>query len=375
MKCLGFFLPALASTVLLIACGGGGGTGPNASVLEAGGSALQPHAAQSPSLVVRTQARSASCLTHTCIYSSGGVVVNGSTIVPSLGVFRARANGNVAKVQTISGNKTDLNLPGVAVDARHNIYAAADSTVTVYAPGSNGNVRPLRTISGSKTGLDAHGIAVDARGKIYVVNSTSITEYAAGSNGNVKPSHVISGPRTGLDSPNGIAVDARNNIYVMNSPSSSGGTPAVTVYAAGAHGNVAPIQTIAGPSTKLIYPLGIAVDSTDAIYVTSCAAPSRCGIGTSEGALLVFAPGANGNVAPIRAIEGQNTGLAQAGFIALDASANIYVTQYYSNYNGSCIMAPGAIIVFVFAAGANGNTGPIQEFQSADCTPAGVAVR
>jgi hypothetical protein len=323
----------------------------------------------------RAAAFPASCVAHTCIYASGGIVVNGSTIVPSIGVFRARANGKVTQVEAISGSKTDLNLPGIAVDARREIYAGAGGTITVYAPGSNGNVRPVRSIGGPKTGLDAHGIAVDAKGTVYVANSTSVTVYAAGSNGDVKPLRTISGRRTGLNSPNGIAVDARKDIYVMNSPSSSGGTPAVTVYAAGSHGNVAPIQTIAGPSTTFVEPSGIAVDRSDAIYVTSCTATNGCGVGGIVGALLVFAPGANGDVAPIRTIAGPNTGLAQAGLIALDASANIYVTQYYSNYNGSCTMAFGEIVVLVFAAGANGDAGPIQEFQSADCTPAGIAVR
>lgn len=334
-----FFLPALVSAVLLGGCGGGSGTAPNASVLGAGGSALQPQATQPLSSVARTQVRSASCLTHRCIYASGGLSVNGN-FVPSLGVFRTRANGKVAQVQAISGNKTGLNLPGVAVDARRNVYAAGGGTVTVYAPGSNGNVAPSHTISGANTGLDhASGIAVDGRGKIYVVNSTSVTEYAAGSNGNVKPAHTISGSRTGVASPNGIAVDTRDDIYVMNATSS--GTSAVTVYAAGAHGNVTPIQTIAGPSTKLIGASGIAVDTADDIYVTSCAAPSECSLNNSEGAVLVFASGANGNVSPIRDIEGQSTGLGEPGSIAVDAGSNIYVTQSYNNGNGPCPNADG----------------------------------
>ncbi len=378
MRPLQSFLTAVLCVVLLNGCGGGSGTAPNAGMPGDVRGALQPQAAQPLSSIVRTQAHSASCLTRTCIYTSGGLIGTGSRSVPFLGVFRARKNGKVVHVQSISGNETDLSLPGVAVDAHRNIYATGSGyygtsgdTITVYAPGSNGNVAPSRTISGAKTGLDnASGIAVDARGKIYVVNSTSVTEYAAGSNGDVKPTHTISGPRTGLASPDGIAVDAKHNVYVMNSA-----TPAITVYAAGAHGNVAPIRTISGPSTDLIGPAGIAVDTADDIYVTSCSAPSKCGIGDAEGAVLVFASGANGNVAPIRAIEGPGTGLGRPGSIAVDVSANIYVTQYYSNYNGGCYMAHGSIFIFVFAAGANGNASAIEGFQSANCPPAGIAVR
>jgi hypothetical protein len=380
MKHLRFFLPTLASTVLLVACSGGSGSAPIGGLPVAGSGALELQAAQPLSSIARTQAHSTSCLTHRCIYASGGMIGSGSPIPPLLGVFRARKNRNVVRVQTITGDETNLNLPGVAVDARHNIYTVGagyfgtgGGTVTVYAPGSNGNVPPSRTISGAKTGLDnANGIAVDARGKIYVANSASVTEYAAGSNGNVKSSRTIGGPRTGLASPNGIAIDANNNIYVMNSP--YGATPAVTVYAAGAHGNVAPIQTISGSSTGLSDPSGIAVDAAKNIYVTICA--SGCNsINDSTGAVLVFASGSDGNVAPIRDIEGGATALGGPGSIAVDADANIYVTQYYNNGNGPCQAASGRIYVFVYSAGANGNATPIQHFQSADCPPAGIAVR
>ena len=46
-------------------------------------------------------------------------------------------------------------------------------------------------------------------------------------------------------------------------------TYSVTVYAALANGNVAPIRTIAGRSTQLSYPTGIAVDGSGHIYVAN----------------------------------------------------------------------------------------------------------
>jgi hypothetical protein len=380
MRSLESFLTPVLCGVLFSGCGGGSGTVPIADEPGARGAAHLPPASQPLSSPSRTRHRPSRCLTHTCIYTSGGLIGSGSIIPPLLGVFRAKANGKVTQVQAISGSDTNLNLPGVAVDGHRNIYAAGGGyygtggdTVTIYAPGSNGNVAPSRTISGAKTGLDnIGGIAVDASGKIYVVNATSVTEYAAGSNGNVKPSRTITGPRTGLYSPNGIALDAKHNIYVMNSP--YGAAAAITVYAASAHGNVAPIQTISGSSTGLSDPSGIAVDAAKNIYVTICA--SGCNsIHNSTGGVLVFAPGSNGDTAPIRTIEGASTGLQGPGSIALDAGAKIYVTQYYNNGNGPCLAAAGRIYVFVFPAAANGNAAPIEQFQSADCPPAGIAVR
>jgi len=109
-------------------------------------------------------------------------------------------------------------------------------------------------------------MALDSSNKIYVTNDGSIagdldsvTVYAAGANGNAAPIAVISGANTQLNLPQGIAIDSAGKIYVANNGSANGGTDAITVYAAGANGNAAPIQTIAGSLTGLNLPAGLAV--------------------------------------------------------------------------------------------------------------------
>ena len=88
-------------------------------------------------------------------------------------------------------------------------------------------------------------------------------------------------------------------LYVANISDSS-----VTVYAAGATGNAAPIQTISGNATTLVDPTGVAVDAAGNIYVADA-----YGGGTGHGAVDVFAAGANGNVAPTTTVRGAGTGL------------------------------------------------------------------
>jgi len=61
------------------------------------------------------------------------------------------------------------------------------------------------------------------------------------------------GDSTKLDQPRGVALDAAGRIFVVNSATISQ-QYRITVYAAGANGNVAPVATIAGNQTGLTAP-------------------------------------------------------------------------------------------------------------------------
>jgi hypothetical protein len=140
-----------------------------------------------------------------------------------------------------------LNLAGGPHDA---------GSVTIYAAGSGGNVAPVRTISGTantdQTGLtNASSLALDRRNNIYVTKDgggvavDAVTIYAAGSNGNVAPMATISGPLTQLKQPSGVAVDSIGNIYVANDVSADGKhLGSITVYPPGSNGNVAPAMRL-----------------------------------------------------------------------------------------------------------------------------------
>jgi DNA-binding beta-propeller fold protein YncE len=242
------------------------------------------------------------------------------------------------------------------------LYAAEGRSVVVYAANASGKAKPLADITGTKADLQASDVAADGKGNIYVSDGTdygasedTVTVYAKGATGNVAPIQTISGSKTGLDAPQGIALDPVNgDIYIANTNGKS-----VTVYASNANGNVAPAATISGSLTKLFAPWGIALDSDGNIYVAN-----------SGGAgITVFAAGANGNVAPLRLIKGTKTELDDAERLALDSSTNVYVTNY--------IISNGKDSVNAYAAGANGNVKPISKIAGANTkmkTPAGLAV-
>src|SRR2546422_654579 len=104
------------------------------------------------------------------------------------------------------------------------------------------------------------------------------------------------------------------------------GTAGVTAAAGGAFarasGNALPMAVITGDQTGLCDPFAIALDAAGKLYVANHCANS----------ITVYAPGANGNVAPDHAIVGDqivgdHTGLSSPSGLALGASGSIYVAN------------------------------------------------
>jgi DNA-binding beta-propeller fold protein YncE len=142
---------------------------------------------------------------------------------------------------------------------------------------------------------------------------------------------VIAGAATGLDWPQGLAVDSAGYLYVANGYGNS-----VTVYAPGASGNVTPVRTLSGTSTTFDLPYGLALDAQGRLAVASMHTDS----------VAVFAAGADGNVTPVRRISGPATLMDQPSGLAYDRMQNLYVTNY------------GAHSVTVYGPGATGNAAP-----------------
>jgi sugar lactone lactonase YvrE len=203
-------------------------------------------------------------------------------------------------------------------------------TITIYAAGSNGDTAPIAIIGGSNTGLiSPQGIAVDSSGKIYVADSGALSVFVypslstSGSGPlNEAPVATIRGSSTDLEFPVGIALDSSGNIYVADP-----GAVSVFVYSAGSHGNAAPTAIIGGGSTGLNSPEGIAVDSTPGNIYVSDASGSVFVYPPLLGSGWVSGPPAMYSVAPTATISGGNTGLATPEGIALDSSDSIYVAN------------------------------------------------
>lgn len=269
-------------------------------------------------------------------------------------------DNDIAPIARVRGSNTGLNGPdGIATDVFGNIYVAnaTANSVTIYSSSAIGNAVPMATISGALTTLNNPGsIAVDENGVIYVANGAgsgtpSILEFAPVNNvtpnGNIAPTTVISGSNTALANNNALAVDASSDLYVAPtiSPQLSANPPQILIFAPGASGNVAPSKTIGGSSTAIFEPEAIALDATGNIYVGDQMAAS----------VATYPAGSQGNIAPSALIGSVNSKLVGVSGISTDTGGDIFV----SGLNGT---------LSEFAAGSQGDVAPIATVAGATTT-------
>lgn len=133
------------------------------------------------------------------------------------------------------------------------------------------------------------------------------------------------------------APDPTGTLYV-----SDAGTNSIDVFAPGATGNVAPIRTIAGAATGLNAPADVKVDAAGDVFAVNSAENG------GSPSITEYGPGASGNVAPICTIQGSNTGLALPDDMSLATDGTMYVGNINSN------------TAEVFAAGVCGNVSPLR---------------
>ena len=197
--------------------------------------------------------------------------------------------------------------------------------LAVFARQANGQVAPLRVLEGQKTGISRsfHGVYIDIPNDEIILPSNvaaSILVFARTQSGNVPPRRVIQGPLTHLHSPQGVAVDNKHQELVVSNDTRL----SILVFDRTAKGNVAPVREIIGPLTGIKSPQGIVVDPVhDEIILSDEGKPSEDAKQADEGvkpkpALLVFRRTDSGNVAPIRVITGPNTGMLRPRQIQLD---------------------------------------------------------
>jgi DNA-binding beta-propeller fold protein YncE len=240
---------------------------------------------------------------------------------PSITVFAADANGDVAPVREIVGPKAQLNWPtGVSVDPnRGEVYVsnAAGDSINVFSMTASGDAAPIRQIKGPKTMLrNPNGVSVDTvNGEVWVANfgNHTATAYKWDANGNAEPIRVIrsaplDAPTTLISNPYMIAFDGkRDEVLVPNCVAQ----PRIAAYSTSADKGAVPSRVLEGQNTHLSRTVhAIAYDEIHDEFVVQ----SNMGQ-----AVVTYRGGANGDEAPLRIIQGPKTLLRDPVSLFIDA--------------------------------------------------------
>ncbi len=288
--------------------------------------------------------------------------------------FSTSSSGVTAPLSTIA-NLNVTSLAYLAVDGDGDIYTGATegssgSSIVEFPVDSSNNAQPIRSIpfNSTTTITGINGLAVDQAGDIYVAGAGfGVAGFSSSANGSTAPSIFLplGTQAADLDTlvfPYAPAVDSSGNLYVADTASPAIVAPSPTapivVFAPGATGDVAPLRTLSGTLTTLSFgtPQGMATDSAGNLYVTNYSS------GVSS--ILIFEPGATGDTPPLRDITGSNTGLGCVGGIALDNEGYLYVVS-----TASCGSTANPTVL-KFSTKGDGNIAPVATFTSSAWTNA-----
>jgi hypothetical protein len=215
------------------------------------------------------------------------------------------------------------------------IFLATACCFSMSACSSHGSAGSATPIGQPPASVHFAGPAVH-QPLLYVANygGDSITEYNFADNGDPTPLRQIQGSNTLIRRITDLAVDSNGAIYVSNACELIY-DPTVDVYAPLADGDVAPIRVLDRPHHAC--ESGMWVDSAGYLYLGEYKLHD----------VPVFAPGASGNDQPVRLIGGSNTGFLCPWGVTTDAAGDLFVAD-------KCAKA-----ILEFAPGANGNVAPI----------------
>ena len=246
----------------------------------------------------------------------------------------------------IIGSKVNLGfIAGVTIDpGRREMYTVNNDGggLVVHAYDSHGDVAPVR---GLTVPHQSWGLSLDVKNDELAVTSQQyqgISIYNRTATKTDRPLRTIRGDKTLLADPHGVYLDpVAREVYAANHGNwtemrtySADGPPllvgeyipgrfekpSIRVYQSWADGNVAPIRSLQGSNTKLAWPMGIALD-------TEAGELAVANYGTNE--ILIFAKSANGDVAPSRVLGGDRTGIVGPIAVQIDHKNNeIWVANY-----------------------------------------------
>jgi hypothetical protein len=263
-------------------------------------------------------------------------------------------------IRVIGGPNSDLEYNnGLYIDPKNgDIYSVASDTadnMIVFPREAKGDTAPVRKL---KTPHRNFATAVDEeKGEVFITIQypPKVVVYSKQASGNDKPIRVLEGPKTGFYDAHGLAIDVKTRLMFVGSWGNASdyqkaGTgkfypPAIAVFPLDANGDVAPLRVIQGPKTRLNWAAAMAIDpDTGSLYVAN-------DVGNE---VLVFKETDSGDVAPTRTVKGAKTGIKNPTGVALDLKNK---ELWVSNLGNSSAAA--------FPLAANGDVAPLRTIRSA----------
>jgi hypothetical protein len=262
--------------------------------------------------------------------------------------------------------------------APNSVYSASstNNAIYIYAPNPVAKATPISQIGGTTTALDGpQYLAFDNLKHLFVTNhnagtgKAAIEEYQTFATGDVI---ALNGISTGLTDPRGIAIDQKTgDLFIANVNPAAAFPNELLVFPTTSTGSIGG-RVISGNLTQLNSPTGVALDSSNNVYVanrgsgtvTVYALPSPTPVpsgspsptpsptptpnpSASPSGSPSPTPAPGQNVAPVQII----TGLGAPTGVAVDAAKNVYV----ADPDG------GNPSIDVFAAGAGGAAVPTRK--------------
>ncbi len=281
--------------------------------------------------------------------------------------------------RVIGGHHTKMEFNcGLYIDPGNgDIYSVNNDTIdtmVIFSRDAKGDVPPTRELS---TPHGTYGIAVDEAAEelfLSVQHASSVVIYNKDAEGDAAPIRMIVGNSTKMADPHGIALDtSRGELFVANYGNFSayqpglergggGGTggagringsgrffpPSISVYPSRGDGDIPPLRVIQGPKTQLNWPGHIAVDEQRGeLFVANDGGDS----------VLVFQVTDEGDVAPTRVITGARTQIKNPTGVTIDKKNQEVIVANMGNHRAT-----------VFPIDAAGNVPPLRVIRAA---PAG----
>ena len=270
--------------------------------------------------------------------------VNNDTL-DTLVIFNREAKGNVPPTREL---RTPHRTYGIAVDeAKKEMYLTVQDPpmVVVYDKSASGTDKPKRIFRGNKTQLaDAHGLSIDTKNRwMFVANYGNGALYREGA---AEAGGSLLSQRSG-DQPSASGQSGGEGRGGPGRVPGSGyyTAPSITVYPLDAEGDVAPIRTLQGPKTKLNWPAHLFVDQDRGdLYVAN----------DGGNDILVFHTTDTGDVAPYRVIGGPKSNIKNPTGVYTDPKAKELVVANMGNHMAT-----------VYPIDANGDVAPLRMIRGA----------